>query len=201
MRSWGRVRLRVLAHARGEVLSDAEVRLFMGGFRSQEKVMSLSKLASNVAGGVAYPGHRHFMQRLLSRRGFLEKTGLTAAALAAAGLLPEVARSATISSAASTAHGHNSTTTATPLPIPGGLQLLGPSGPLFHIFLPATGVEPSTITNFNGFIGWAAVGGKGTHTVTGQAPEHLPFEADVRFMRGEFVGADGRNHHGAFAFI
>jgi len=173
----------------------------MGEFYSQEEVMTLNKLALNVAGGVAYPGHRHFTQRLLSRRGFLEKTGLTAAALAAAGLLPEVARSGTIRSTASAARGHNSTTTATPLPIPGGLQLLGPSGPLFHVFLPATSAEPSTITNFNGFIGWAAVGGKGTHTVSGQAPEHLPFEADVRFMRGEFVGADGRNHHGAFAFI
>lgn len=163
--------------------------------------MTLSKLTSNIAGGVVYPGHRHFTQRLLSRRGFLEKTGLTAAALAAAGLLPELARSAAITGAASTAHGRNSTTTATPLPIPGGLQLLGPSGPLFHVFLPGTGAEPSTITNFNGFIGWAAVGGMGTHTVIGEAPEHLPFEADVRFMRGEFVGADGRNHHGAFAFI
>ena len=53
----------------------------------------------------------------------------------------------------------------------------------------------------NGFVGWAAVGGMGTHTVTGQAPEHLPFESDVRFMSGEFIGADGHNHHGAFAFI
>lgn len=163
--------------------------------------MNPNNLVSNLAGGVVYPGHRHFTQRLLSRRGFLEKTGLTAVALAAAGLLPEVARSATITSAASTPQGRKSTTTATPLPIPGGLQLLGPSGPLFHVFLPATGAEPSTITNFNGFIGWAAVGGMGMHTVTGEAPEHLPFEADVRFMRGEFVGADGRNHHGAFAFI
>jgi len=40
--------------------------------------MSLSKLASNLAAGIAYPGHRHFTQRLFSRRGFLEKTGLTA---------------------------------------------------------------------------------------------------------------------------
>ncbi len=151
--------------------------------------------------GVPYAGHRHFTHRLLSRRGFLERTGLTAGALAAAGLLPEVARSAAVRSAALTTHGRKSTTTATPLPIPGGVQLLGPSGPLFHLFLPATGAEPSTITNFNGFIGWAAVGGMGTHTVSGKAPEHLPFEADVRFMRGEFVGADGRNHHGAFAFI
>ncbi len=163
--------------------------------------MSLSKLTSNLAAGMAYPGHRHFTQRLFSRRGFLEKTGLTAGALAAVGLLPEVARSAPIRSAAATSHGRKSTTTATPLPIPGGLQLLGPSGPLFHVFLPAPGVEPSTVTNFNGFIGWAAVSGGGTHTVSGQAPQHLPFEADVRFMQGEYVGADGRNHHGAFTFI
>src|SRR5260370_548010 len=88
-----------------------------------------------------------------------------------------------------------------PTPIPGGLPLLGLGGPLFHVFLPAPAVEPCTISNFNGFVGWAAVGGMGTRTVTGQAPEHLPFESDVRFMSGEFVGADGRNHHGAFAFI
>jgi len=35
--------------------------------------MTLNKLVSNVAGGVAYPGHRHFTQRLLSRKGFLRK--------------------------------------------------------------------------------------------------------------------------------
>ena len=155
--------------------------------------MSLRKLASQAATGNVYLGHRHFARRLFSRRSFLQKTGITAGVLVASGILPEIARAAS--------HGHNSTTSATPLPIPGGLQLLGPSGPLFHVFLPAPGVEPSTITNFNGFVGWAAVGGFGTHTYTGQAPEHLPFEADVRFMRGEFVGADGRNHHGAFAFI
>ena len=159
--------------------------------------MSLRKLASNIGVRTGFPGHRHFAQRLLSRRGFLERTGLTVGALAATGLLPEVARSAY----ALSSHGHNSTTAATPLPIPGGMQLLGPDGPLFHLFLPASGAEPCTITNFNGFVGWAAVGGFGTHTVIGQAPEHLPFESDVRFMSGEFVGADGRNHHGAFAFI
>jgi len=158
--------------------------------------MSLRKLASNAAAGVSYPGHRHFTQRLLSRRGFLEQSGITLGILAASGILPELTRAATFKT-----HGHNSTTAATPVPIPGGLQLLGPTGPVFHVFLPAPGVEPSTITNFNGFVGWAAVGGMGTHTVTGEAPEHLPFGADVRFMRGEFVGADGRNHHGAFAFI
>ena len=158
--------------------------------------MSLRKLIANNATAVPHRGHRHFMPRLLSRRGFLEKSGVTLGVLAAAGILPELGRAAAL-----TTHGRNSTTSATPLPIPGGMELLGPTGPLFHLFLPAPGVEPCTITNFNGFVGWAAVGGQGTHTVTGGAPEHLPFEADVRFMSGEFVGADGRNHQGAFAFI
>ena len=156
--------------------------------------MSLRRFASGKIPGMTHPGHRHFTNRLLSRRGFLEKSGLTVGMLATSGILPELAR-------AVTTHGRNSTTSATPLPIPGGLQLLGPGTPLFHVFLPAPGVEPSTITNFNGFVGWAAVGGAGTHTVVGEAPEHLHFEADVRFMSGEFVGADGRNHHGAFTFI
>jgi len=48
-------------------------------------------------------------------------------------------------------HGRNSTTSATPLPIPGGLQVLGPGTPVFHFFLPAPAVEPSTVTNFNPF--------------------------------------------------
>lgn len=159
-------------------------------------------IASNVAASaVRHGGHQHFAERLLNRRGFLEKTGLTLGALAGSGLLTGVSRSAVLNSAASINSGRKSTTSATPLPIPGGLQLLGPSGPLFHVFLPAAGAEPSTITDFNGFVGWAAVGGMGTHTPLGEAPEHIPFESDVRFMLGEFVGADGKNHHGAFAFI
>jgi len=154
---------------------------------------SLRNLASRLPVNIANPGHRHFAQRLLNRRSFLEKSGLTLSVLAASGLVPELSR-------ASTLRELGGTTTATPVPIPGGLQLLGPGGPLFHVFLPAAGAEPSTITNFNGFIGWAAVGGMGTHTVASQS-QHLPFDSDMRFMKGEFVGADGRNHHGAFAFI
>ena len=154
---------------------------------------SLRKLASSLPVGIAKSGHHHFAQRLLSRRNFLENSGLTLGVLAASGLVPELARASTI-------RGFKTTTSATPVPIPGGLQLLGPGGPLFHVFLPAPGVEPSTITNFNGFIGWAAVGGMGTHTIGGQA-SHLPFESDMRFMKVEFVGVDGRHHHGEFAFI
>ena len=78
--------------------------------------------------------------------------------------------------------------------------MLGSGTPLFHVFLPGSGAEPSTITDFNGFIGWAAVGGQGTHT-TGNVSSHLPFESDMRFIIGEYVGVDGKHHHGAFAFI
>ena len=156
--------------------------------------MSLRRLASGKTPAMAYPGHRHFAKRLLSRRGFLEKSGVTLGVLAASGLVPELAR-------AVTSHGRNSTTSATPLPIPGGTQVLGPGTPTFHFFLPAPGAEPSAITNLNGFVGWAVVGGAGTHTVIGEAPQHLTFDSDVRFMSGEFVGSDGSHHHGAFAFI
>src|SRR5437016_6148064 len=100
------------------------------------------KLPQVAVPSLPYRGHPHFARRLLNRRRFLEKTGLTVGALAASGLLTGAA------SAASTANrGRHSTTTAAPQPIPGGLQLLGPDGPLFHVFLPAPGVEPSTITD------------------------------------------------------
>lgn len=140
-----------------------------------------------------YRGHQHFTERLLNRRGFLEKSGLTLGALLGAGLLPGVSRNALFG-------GTRVATGATPLPIPGGTDLLG-DGRIFHLFLPGIGAEPSTITDFNGFVGWAAVGGMGTHTPAGQAAQHLPFESDMRFLAGDFIGTDGKTHHGAFAFI
>jgi hypothetical protein len=140
-----------------------------------------------------YRGHQHFAERLLNRRSFLEKSGLTLGAVVGAGLLPGVTPHVMFG-------GIRSASGATPLPIPGGTDLLG-DGRIFHVFLPATGAEPSTITDFNGFVGWAAVGGMGTHTPAGQSPEHLPFESDMRFMVGDFTGTDGKTHHGAFAFI
>ena len=137
-----------------------------------------------------YKGHSHFTQRAqreLSRRGFL---GITAAAsgLAFAGLAaPRLANAATES--------------RLPNPIPGGMQLLGPEGPLFHFFLPSPTSEPSLITDFQGFVGLAAVGGTGTRTEPGHEPRHLFFGSDNRFMTGMFVGRDGKIHHGTFGFV
>jgi hypothetical protein len=93
-----------------------------------------------------------------------------------------------------------------PVPVPGGTPLLGGS---FHVFAPApTGAdpidaEPITITNFDGFVGLSYTNGMVTRTNT-QTGEtlRLPFiSSDMRFMQGEFRGADGRPHHGTFALV
>jgi hypothetical protein len=91
---------------------------------------------------------------------------------------------------------------ALPKPIPGGVS---PFGILVHHFpLPAPGTplnsltEPSEITDFNGFIGDTRIRGAGIGT--GFATP-LAFQTDVGFMKGEYVGEDGRLHHGTFCFI
>jgi hypothetical protein len=67
---------------------------------------------------------------------------------------------------------------------------------------PTTGHDPSLITDFKGFIGVADLDltGTGTDTTTGETAPYN-FHTDMRFMKGEFVGTDGRPHRGAFLFI
>jgi hypothetical protein len=63
--------------------------------------------------------------------------------------------------------------------------------------------EPATITDFNGFDGLAYISGTvtQTNTATGEV-RTLPFvESDMRFMKGVFIGTDGRTHQGAFALV
>jgi hypothetical protein len=143
-------------------------------------------------------GHARFWERALSRRQFLKAAGVSATALGAALYLP----------GRSIAHALNN---AAPKPIPGGLQPFGPGTEVFHVLLPEHPIsgfsdpatsDPSLITDFNGHIGLAYVRGMGTHTDKNTGVErHLPFEVDLRFMKGEYVGQDGRHHHGAFALI
>jgi len=66
----------------------------------------------------------------------------------------------------------------------------------------AAGRDPSTIFDFDGVIGQADLNltGTGTDTTTGVSAMY-GFHTDMRFMRGRFVGTDGRVHHGTFAFI
>jgi hypothetical protein len=91
-----------------------------------------------------------------------------------------------------------------PVPIPGGSPVLGGS---YHVFAPDAidpiDAEPITITNLNGFVGLAYISGMvtQTNTKTGEALR-LPFtNSDMRFMQGEFRGADGRVHRGTFALV
>src|SRR5205823_5318043 len=67
---------------------------------------------------------------------------------------------------------------------------------------PGFGVENSSITDFDGAIGFADVQGTGTGTdrLTGQS-ETLLFDSDMRFMRGVYVGQDGGVRRGTFAFV
>jgi hypothetical protein len=80
----------------------------------------------------------------------------------------------------------------TPNPIPEAG--IGP----FHVFFPVHGLEPITITDFNGFIGVAHNQGMATNTTTG---ERLLYDTDMRFMDGVFKGTDGKTHQGTFGFI
>jgi len=91
--------------------------------------------------------------------------------------------------------------TAPPKPIPGGFRLSDfspvPSGADIHVLPPAVGFEMSTITDFNGAIGAAEIQG----TATGSDGSSFTFDTDMRFMDGEYVGEDGRHHHGTFGFV
>lgn len=92
----------------------------------------------------------------------------------------------------------------TPVPIPGGSPFLGGA---FHVFGPGAfdpvDAEPITITNLNGFVGLAYISGMVTQTNTKTSEKvRYPFvDSDMRFMKGNFRGADGRIHQATFALI
>jgi hypothetical protein len=93
-----------------------------------------------------------------------------------------------------------------PNPIPSGTAL-GPlvgvdDNTIFHLYFPAFGQEVSTVTDFNGFVAAAEVQGKGTGTDTSTGATSVRyFDADMRFMQGNYVGVDGKIHQNTFGFI
>jgi hypothetical protein len=97
-----------------------------------------------------------------------------------------------------------------PSPIPGGVEA-GPLG-FIHWFLPGPegsttpfaqlpggglDVEPSTLTNFQGFTAFAILAGQAEDS-NGTI---YNVEFDVRLMEGEYVAEDGSRHQGAFGFF
>ncbi len=129
----------------------------------------------------SHRGHAHFWQRALGRRNAIKTAvGATGAVLSSGLWLPALAEASVSGPDA-------------PTPIPG---VVAPGAP-FHVELPGPDNEPSSINNFNGFIGIANIDGtgKGNDGVT------YLFDVDIRFMQGLYVGADGQNHQGTFGFF
>ena len=131
--------------------------------------------------------------RQMSRRSFGRLIAGTAAVGGAVGtglLRPEAAAAAS--------------GTFAPLPIPGASPVLGGS---YHVFGPGlidpVDAEPSTITNFDGFMGLAYLNGMVTQTnkKTGETDRYPFLNSDMRFMTGNFRGADGGMHQGTFALV
>jgi hypothetical protein len=136
-------------------------------------------------------GHAHFWERLRSRRQFLQTAGAAGLALGTGLWQP------------APAWGDDDDKVVDPKPLPGGIHLpFVPNVPIFHFFQPGTGHEHSTITDFKGFIGVARFLGTGTGTDTNTGKKKaLLFEADMRFMKGVYVGVDGKTHKGTFSFL
>ena len=95
-----------------------------------------------------------------------------------------------------------------PKPVPGGIDVGG--GNIIHVYEPKQGAEPSTITDFRGFVGIQHIQGEGTVATGGggggmstptATGDRLLFDADMRFMMGQYVGEDGQEHTGTFAFV
>ena len=63
------------------------------------------------------------------------------------------------------------------------------------------GMDASTITDFNGFVGVADVRGTGTATNSDGSTETLLYDTDMRFMSGTYVAVDGAVHKGVFGFV
>jgi hypothetical protein len=128
----------------------------------------------------------HHARHLLSRRAFLGGSAALTAAAVGAGLLRPMAAMAT--------------------PPYGGLptpttNIFTVGGVDFHLTAFGPGIDPSSISNFNGFVGVADVQGSGTAINPDGSTEQLLFDTDMRFMSGVYVGVDGKVHKGTFGFV
>ena len=145
--------------------------------------------------GQHYAGHTHFWERALSRGQFIgTAAGVTGAALSSGLWMPGLA------------HAEKSMP-ATPKPIP-DFFVPFPGSQQVHLNLPQNVIvtrngmttiaaDPSTMTDFNGFVGLANVDGTGTD---GNG-NPLFFDVDMRFMKGRYVGVDGKRYHATFGFV
>jgi len=140
----------------------------------------------------------------MSRRVFVKSfVGITGLALSSGLWMPMAAHAEGQNPGHERDRGRGTSTVA-PNPIPGGIQPLGPGTEVFHVFPPNPAnlkQEPASITDFRGFFGVTEITGTGTgiNTKTGQSTR-LNFDVDVRFMKGTYVGVDGKRHYATFGF-
>jgi hypothetical protein len=139
-------------------------------------------------------GHRHFWHRAQSRRRLIQAAG----GLALAGL-GATRGTRTFAQEASS---------VSPKPIAGGGFEV--EGELLHVYDYIPGNEPSTIGDFRGLVAINHLSGEGTvlrgsnsggistPTATG---DRLVYDADMRVMKGLYIGEDGQEHEGTFGFI
>jgi hypothetical protein len=127
----------------------------------------------------------HHVRHLLSRRSFMGSMAGVAGAAIGTGLFPVSALAAKPSN-------------STPKPT---AQTVTLNGVTFHLSFFGPGVDPSSVGDFNGFVGVADVQGTGTATNPDGSTETLLFDTDMRFMSGVYVGLDGAVHKGTFGFV
>lgn len=175
--------------------------------------MNISEIQKRQALGRMVAPHRH---GALTRRKFLG-VGAAAAALALSSriALPNTA----LAFSGSTQPSKPSVVlhkpaAGDPKPIPYGTPFLFPDPTIFHVQAPGYPLpnppfdtnpatnNPATITDFNGFVGLAYIGGQGTHhDSVSNVTEDVYWEVDMRFMVGEYVGVDGKHHNATFGFV
>lgn len=126
----------------------------------------------------------HHVRHAITRRAFVSSMAAFAGA-AGVSLIPGIGRAAGPSSAA-------------PVPTSNTLVI---DGVTFHFTALGPGTDPSSIYDFNGFVGAADVQGTGTGTNPDGSTETLLFDTDMRFMSGVYIGADGAVHKGTFGFV
>ena len=124
----------------------------------------------------------------MSRGIFLKAAGAGAAALSSGLLLPSAAQA-------------GKPVPAPPRPIPGGVTPPFLTAPIHSypppLLGPAVAHDPSMIFDFNGFVGVAQIDGTGRDG----SGNLLYYDVDNRFMKGTYVGVDGKTYHATFGFI
>jgi hypothetical protein len=128
----------------------------------------------------------HYARHGLSRRALIGGAAAAAGASLGSGLLWPAGASATTRSV------------PPPRPTPATTTINGVG---FHFVPFGPGVDPSSITDFNGLVGVADVRGTGTARNPDGSVETLLFDTDMRFMQGTYVGLDGEKHEATFGFV